>query len=199
MAYAKIMNEPLFRSYFNGQYKSIKGKLDKMSDSEYAAIYKVNTGLDLGGSLDKELRYDALRLPKYNMFTLIEGIAGSGKTSAVFVILDKLIESNPNIENKKWFVHGAKETNEEATTTGNGLFGVGKVTSKNKKTFLDSIIKDYTEYEFDDEKKAYIIPSEDTAIDKYGNVVSTKELKETSDNPKVLYIDEITLFNSLEL
>lgn len=201
MAYAKIMNEDLFRVYFKGIEKSIKDKVSKMSPDEFKQAVLKNSGEepapDMLKEVNKTMWHTAIAYPKYSTLTLIEGIAGSGKTSGVFDILNKLL--NQELSSNIYFVHAAKETSAEVAEIGNGLFGAGRVKGFNRIDFLNHFITDFKDLVYDKDKDQYDIVPGTTTFDTENGIQSTQNLNKTAEVPKVIFIDEISLFSETDI
>jgi hypothetical protein len=61
------------------------------------------------------------QLPKFTNFTFVEGIAGSGKTGAVFRIIDAYLNQyHPDLKKNSWAVH-TDEKKAEDNLVKNGI------------------------------------------------------------------------------
>ena len=201
MVIANIMNKNLYVSYIEATEKSIKRKLENMSPSEFANLLAKNLNGTPSNPIiqkisnNKEQWFGALILPQFDMIHLVDGIAGSGKTQGVFRIVDVLTSKIPTIK-KKFFVHGAK-TKEGATEVANEIFGVGNSEAYSLKDFMNFVVNDYKELQYINGK--YEVPNGVTSIRPDGKVITTQTLKQHSNYPSIIFIDEITLFSEFDI
>lgn len=200
MIYAKVMHADVFKSYTKGVEISIKQKLDSMKPADFAQEYKKNTGQNAGSLATEENRkiwFEALVLPKFSNISLVEGIAGSGKTFGVFNIINKLTESNDKLA-KKFFVHGAKEKSADAQLVSDKIFGTNGAKAFNRTDFLNHFIVDFKDLVQDD-KGNYVVPEGTVVLNSEGQVVSTQAINQTAEVPQIIFIDEISLFSTTDL
>lgn len=128
----------------------------------------------------------------YNNIVLVEGIAGSGKTSAVFSITKRMLEVFPSeILQNAWIAHGADDIGnpQQAKQIKDNLAINGEVFDK--VSLLKKLSPDYHEGD---------ITTADYTVSDTGRVQCTWRIRETINNlPSIMFIDEIGKFNAIEL
>ena len=128
----------------------------------------------------------------YNTIALVEGIAGSGKTSAVFSITKQMLEIfAPEVLQNAWIAHGADDKGNpaQAKKIRDALNLNGEIFDK--VSLLKKLSPEYHEGD---------ITTADYTISDTGRVQCTWKINETiNDLPSILLIDEIGKFNAIEL
>ena len=128
----------------------------------------------------------------YNNIALVEGIAGSGKTSAVFSITVQMLKIfAPEVLQNAWVAHGADDKGNpaQAKKIRDTLNLNGEIFDK--VSLLKKLSPDYHEGD---------ITTADYNISDTGRVQCTWKINETINNlPSILFIDEIGKFNAIEL
>ena len=141
-------------------------------------------------------------MPQYSNITFTDGVAGSGKTTAIMATVIKFLQTYyPGKFNKVWTIHGGDSDTE--TTFSEGLrkavgLAEDKTATFNKKTFMDKLTDDRkltndgNVYQFEENTDYKVIN---------GRLVPTWKLKSYSKEelPNIIIIDEAQQFTQLEL
>lgn len=195
MVYAKIMDENLFRVYFKGIEQSIDRKLENMTSEQFKAVMQRNMGdfnLKFVKLENKENWKSGIAYPRYSALSLVEGIAGSGKTFGVFSIINGLINENKELSAKRFFVHGAKQETAQVDEVAKNIFGVGVVKSFTRIDFLKHFVKNFKDLEWKDDH--YVVP--DNTVE---GLETTQEINNSAEVPSIIFIDEISLFSEFDI
>lgn len=197
--YANIMNGDRYSQIVNTFNQSVKNdwisksEADRFNllqqfntDSQNKKIYEDDDLKELCKDENIELFLLLLPTSKYDNLTLAEGIAGSGKTSAVFNIVYSLIK--PNIK-KVWITHACDPEGNptQAKAIQDKLGAEGALFTK--ETFLRKICPSYKE----------TFKDSDYSISDGKLVCKWPIVKGLTDVPPVIFIDEIGKFNAFEL
>lgn len=142
-------------------------------------------------------------VPQYSNITFSDGIAGSGKTSAIMATVNKFLQTYyPDKFAKVWTIHGGDSDTEitfsEGLRKSIGLAEDGTMTF-NKKTLMDKITPDRV-LTTDESGKSYQFKDDDYKL-LNGKVVPNWKLKSYSKEelPNVIVIDEAQQFTQLDL
>lgn len=142
-------------------------------------------------------------VPQYSNITFTDGIAGSGKTTAIMANVIKFLQKYyPDKFTKIWTTHGGDSDSETTFTEGLrksiGLSEDGSLTF-NKKTLMDKITPDRV-LTTDDSEKVYQFKDSDY---KYlnGKIVPNWKLNSYSEEelPNIIIIDEAQQLTQIEL
>ena len=141
-------------------------------------------------------------MPQYSNITFTDGVAGSGKTTAIMATVNKFLQTYyPGKFNKVWTIHGGDSDTETTFSEGLrkavGLSEDGTATF-NKKTFMDQLTDDRkltndgNVYQFEENSDYKVIN---------GRLVPTWKLKSYSKEelPNIIIIDEAQQLTQLEL
>ena len=204
-----ILNGPIvtkaIQAYRNSIYKYFKNlsfedrvKFLKNNGVKEATAYLLSTqrGFEkIFGSYDL--------VPQYSNITFSDGIAGSGKTSAIMATVNKFLQTYyPNKFAKVWTIHGGDSDTETTFAKGLrksiGLTEDGTMTF-NKKTLMDKITPDRV-LTTDESGKSYQFKDDDYKL-LNGKIVPNWKLKSYSKEelPDVIIIDEAQQFTQLDL
>lgn len=142
-------------------------------------------------------------VPQYSNITFSDGIAGSGKTSAIMATVNKFLQTYyPSEFTKIWTIHGGDSDTETTFAEGLrksiGLAEDGTMTF-NKKTLMDQLTSKRV-LTTDASGKSYEFKDSDYKIIN-GKIVSNWELKyyTKEELPNVIVIDEAQQFTQLDL
>ena len=196
--YASIVNGKVFDQFYIAARQAVINDWKDQTDKGRKSILK---GLSLPEEFAK-VKYDDfsinfLPIPKYKNVIFTEGIAGSGKTSAVLLqVVELLKKFNPNIIKKVALIHGALEESakdlQNATKTPNEnvqLFGHDSWMKKINSSWKPSTI--------DQNTKNPIITNYGLTTE--NEIRSTLHIDATEDVPSLIIIDEVTKFTSFEM
>lgn len=161
----------------------IKFLKDKLNISEnLATVYSTNAGFKYIQNNDFFYRWKNI--------SLIEGIAGSGKSSAVLQLTADYLKSNYKLDNP-WVVNTTEQSKEALKQK---LGSTGNAYTKEE---LLGIISNYQTPKIN-EDGSITLDNTNTIVDR-GKITSNATLKDVSDLPKVIFIDEISRFTTQEL
>lgn len=149
---------------------------------ELAAIYSTDTGFKYISNNNFFYRWKNI--------SLVEGIAGSGKSSAVLQLVADYLRQNYGIKNP-WVVN---TTQESKNVLKQKLKSEGEAYTKEE---LLGVISDYTQPPISDTGSIKLDGTNTTIED--GKITSNAKLKDVTDVPKVIIIDEVSRFTTQEL
>lgn len=159
----------------------------------YNDIYKEQLASDRAknGILRTDLDTDEYLLSTRHF--LIEGIPGSGKSSAVYQALYNLLKANhPELLQKIWFVSNSKENAEQASKN------MTNVEAMSKQDYFKRIGIGYNQ-EYDENGLIRIDPNnfieDENGINHYKDVT----LNEKIESPTLIFFDEVSSFSQQDL
>lgn len=126
---------------------------------------------------------------------LIEGIPGSGKTSATFTTLYNMLKQYyPELLKKVWFVSNSKQNADNASSD----IGIKDVITMSKEEYFNKIANNYSQ-KYDGygviDMSASDVEEDENGINHYKNV----SLNEGIDAPTLIFFDEISSFSQQDL
>lgn len=126
---------------------------------------------------------------------LIEGIPGSGKTSATFTTLHNMLKQyHPELLKKVWFVSNSKQNADNASSD----IGIKDVITMSKEEYFNKIANNYSQ-KYDGygviDMSASDVEEDENGINHYKNV----SLNEGIDAPTLIFFDEISSFSQQDL
>lgn len=196
---AAITNMPMLNTFVKAYRQSVISEFNKLPEDKKKEYLN-----NFDGSGDSEFARKLFGghdvLPQYLNMILIEGIAGSGKSKAVFSNIINIIRTiNPDYINNSFYIH---ETSKSAKDTSTELGLTGKTFSRVE--FLKFISNDWKDvrnnkhknkegreynYLYDD---SYGLNSENQLINRWA-------INKETNLPKVVFIDEISHYNQQEI
>lgn len=199
--YAFILQRDIFSKFQNAYRYHIKNDWKNSSKEKRKNILKKLGNSDENAELLSEDKYapycfNFLPVPRFKAISLVEGIAGSGKSSGVAGTLIKMLnETHPDILKNVYVVHAASKNSAVNLQESIGLKDKGK--ALDKKEFMKEICPTPVEFVYNADGTVQI-------KDNIYELNSDKENKgkiPTSDKegPSLIIIDEATHFNVLEL
>lgn len=126
---------------------------------------------------------------------LIEGIPGSGKTSATFTMLHNMLKQyHPELLKKVWLVSNSKQNAENASSE----IGIEGVTAMSKQEYFNKIANNYSQ-KYDSygviDMDASDVEEDENGINHYKNVTLNEEI----ETPTLIFFDEISSFSQQDL
>ena len=126
---------------------------------------------------------------------LIEGIPGSGKTSATFTTLHNMLKQyHPELLKKVWFVSNSKQNADNASSD----IGIKDVITMSKEEYFNKIANNYSQ-KYDGygviDMSASDVEEDENGINYYKNI----SLNEGIDTPTLIFFDEISSFSQQDL
>lgn len=195
--YASIMNGNVIDNFYNAFRLSVKNDWNTKSVEDRKKILK---SIDKSEEFAKEGYTDYLLnflpVPRYSNSVLVEGIAGSGKTSAVFKQLVLLLKGTDLLKDVA-IVHGANKDSAIKIQESIGL------DNKNSKTyglsdFLKEISAEWHELPIDPKTEAQIVPKNNYQITDENEIISSLGIKSVDKYPSLIIIDEVQKFNGYD-
>ena len=189
LASANILNGGTVTKFIEATQKSLYNYFINQPDKEkQKKLFE-----DFGFPIDKVAEEDWPKVfnntfyPIFKNTVLIEGIPGSGKTKAVLEVTNRILKSNPEISGEvlktPWFVHTSSKKAENLSSDeneSNEFFGhqdlIQRISNWNKQITEDS-------YYFDET----------------GVIRPKVEFKHLDKLPSVIFIDEVSKYNLLEM
>ena len=180
LTYASLLNPALFNKFSTAIQDSI------VEDCNSAKTNKLLRDKLAGLGVVTSAPFDTYGSPKYNRVTLIEGVAGSGKSSAVFKsVLTMLQRFHPELISSIWLAHS---TVKNADQLKGELKVIPNAETFDRESLMKLIADGWT--------------SEDSlhnfTQDEHGVTVSNLTLTSVKA-PKILFIDEISRYSGLDL
>lgn len=198
---ASIANMDVLNTFVDAYRDSVVQDFNNLTEKERKDVI---TNFDKGGdAYAKELLqyfsgYDAL--PQYKNMIFIEGIAGSGKSMAVFKSIVRTISKvDPNAIENAYYVH---ETSTSAADTSKEIGLKGKTFSRID--FLKELSSEWKDCRDNKKKdstgatKNYLYDDSYEIADN-GQLKNKWKLNKIADPPRVVFIDEITHYNQQEI
>ena len=190
--YAAVMNGGVFEKFQEAYQKSILESWKLKSDTEKTNLRK-ELGMITNLSEDEERKYllGYAFAPIYSNIIFTEGIAGSGKTNAVMKVVVDLLPKE--IKEKALVIHGASINSAKDLAKNLEIKEY-----KDHEDLMKFINPNYKSCEVDKNGIANIKES-DYVIDENGIIHSVLKIAEMDNFPSLIFIDEISKFNTLEL
>lgn len=198
---ASIANMDVLNTFIDAYRDSVVQDFNNLTEKERKDVI---ANFDKGGdAYAKELLqyfsgYDAL--PQYKNMIFIEGIAGSGKSMAVFKSIVRTISKvNPNTIENAYYVH---ETSTSAADASKEIGLKGKTFSRID--FLKELSSEWKDCRDNKKKdstgatKNYLYDDSYEITDN-GQLKNKWKLNKIADPPRVVFIDEITHYNQQEV
>lgn len=198
-SYAAAVNGNVFTSFYKAFRIALTAdwKSKSVSDRQ-KALKLMGREDDLTDESLSDYAINFLPVPRYSNAVLIEGIAGSGKTSSVFrQTIAMLRQFNPELLKNVAVVHGASSDSAMKIQEDIGL------DDKNSKTydrtqFMKEISSEWKEYPIDPVSGDQLVPKQDYQITSENEIKSSLGIKESSSHPSLIVIDEISKFSSYD-
>lgn len=198
---ASIANMDVLNTFVDAYRDSVVQDFNNLTENERKDVI---TNFDKGGdAYAKELLqyfsgYDAL--PQYKNMIFIEGIAGSGKSMAVFKSIVRTISKvDPNAIENAYYVH---ETSTSAADASKEIGLKGKTFSRID--FLKELSSEWKDCRDNKKKDSTGVTKNYLYDDSYeitdnGQLKNKWKLNKIADPPRVVFIDEITHYNQQEI
>ena len=198
-SYAAVVNGNVFTSFYKAFRKALTAdwKSKSVSDRQ-KALKLMGREDDLTDESLSDYAINFLPVPRYSNAVLIEGIAGSGKTSSVFrQTIAMLRQFNPELLKNVAVVHGASS---DSALKIQGDIGLDDKNSKtyDRTQFMKEISSEWKEYPIDPVSGDQLVPKQDYQITSENEIKSSLGIKESSSHPSLIVIDEISKFSSYD-
>lgn len=198
-SYAAAVNGNVFTSFYKAFRRALTAdwKSKSVSDRQ-KALKLMGREDDLTDESLSDYAINFLPVPRYSNAVLIEGIAGSGKTSSVFrQTIAMLRQFNPELLKNVAVVHGASS---DSAIKIQGDIGLDDKNSKtyDRTQFMKEISSEWKEYPIDPISGDQLVPKQDYQITSDNEIKSSLGIKESSSHPSLIVIDEISKFSSYD-
>ena len=126
---------------------------------------------------------------------LIEGVPGSGKTSATFTMLHNMLKQyHPELLKKVWFISNSKQNANNASSE----IGIEGVTTMSKEEYFNKIANNYSQ-KYDSygviDMSANDVEEDENGINHYKGVTLNEEI----EAPSLIFFDEVSSFSQQDL
>lgn len=196
--YASIVNGTVFTQFYKAIRQSIVNDWKKKSIDQRREILKsLNKPEEFAQDSFSDYALDIISVPRYSNIVLTEGIPGSGKTSAVFKqTIELLRKFNPDLLKNVAIVHGAdidsaKKISQDTNLPESKVYG--------REEWMREVNPEWKEYSIDPTTDKYLVPESDFQFTEENEIRSALGIKETSDPPSLVIIDEISKFSVYDL
>lgn len=194
--YTLITDPSIFQQFTKAIKKSIKEDWkQKSKEDREKVLQSLDADVNLATNSLDDYCLNFLPTPRYNNTSLVEGVAGSGKSSAVIKItLDLLKISKPEIVKNIAVVHGvskarADQLKKDIQVEAGETYG--------RLELLKLINPAYQEPVFNEKTQKY--DYQNYLINQDGEIVSSDKTTDTTNPPSLIVIDEISQFTSFEI
>lgn len=194
---AAIANMNTLNKFVDAYRNTVVQEFNNLSEKERTDL--LNQFDNSGEAYSKDLlKYFGAHdvLPQYKNMIFIEGIAGSGKSKAVFRnVINTINHINPEYLKNAYYVH---ETSDSAQKTAEDLELQGQTFGR--VDFLKHLSSEWKDIR-DNSKdgKNYLYKDSYKFDPSTGKLENTWKLNKIADAPKVIFIDEISHYNQQEV
>lgn len=194
---AAIANMNTLNKFVDAYRNTVVQEFNNLSEKERTDL--LNQFDNSGEAYSKDLlKYFGAHdvLPQYKNMIFIEGIAGSGKSKAVFRnVINTINHINPEYLKNAYYVH---ETSDSAQKAAEDLELQGQTFGRvDFLKHLSSEWKDIRDNSKD--RKNYLYKDSYKFDPSTGKLENTWKLNKIADAPKVIFIDEISHYNQQEV
>lgn len=198
-SYAAVVNGNVFTNFYKAFRKALTADWKSKSVSErQEALKLMGRESELADESLSDYSINFLPVPRYSNAVLIEGIAGSGKTSSVFrQTVAMLRKFNPELLKDVAVVHGA---NSDSAVKIQGDIGLDDKNSKTygRAEFMKEISSEWKEYPIDPVSGDQLVPKSDYQVTSENEIKSSLGIKESSSHPSLIILDEVSKFSSYD-
>lgn len=194
---AAVANMNMLNKFVDAYRNTVIQEFNKLSEKERTDL--LNQFDDSGEAYAKDLlKYFGAHdvLPQYKNIIFIEGIAGSGKSKAIFKnVINTINNIDPNYLKNAYYVH---ETSDSAQKAADDLELKGKTFGRvDFLKYLSSEWKDIRDNNKNGKNFLYKNSYKFNLIN--GKLENAWKLNKVADTPKVIFIDEISHYNQQEV
>ena len=201
LGYSSIINGGVIDNFCNAVNKSLSTWAKEMSPKEFSDAIKYTrvgirstTSVTMEG-ISKDFILDSAISPRFSRTVFIEGISGSGKSSAVLRNIVTMLKTyHKDVLSDVWIAHSSEDNAVKLSKE----LGLPTADSMSRTKIMPKIAQDWKNYEPD---KDGVIKIDDSAVFLDNNNISKSSLKinELSKVPSLIIIDEISQYTTLDL
>lgn len=198
-SYASIVNGNVFTSFYKAFRQALVNDWKAKSvDERKEVLQSLDKDENLASDALADYAINIIPVPRYSNAILVEGIAGSGKTSSVFSqTIAMLKQFNPELLQNVAVVHGANINSAAKIADDVGL------DEKNSKAygrseFMKEISSEWKEYPIDPVTNNYLVPKTDYCITDENEIKSSLGINEVQNPPSLILLDEVSKFSSYD-
>ena len=194
---AAIANMNTLNKFVDAYRKTVVQEFNNLSEKERTDL--LNQFDNSGEAYSKDLlKYFGAHdvLPQYKNMIFIEGIAGSGKSKAVFRnVINTINHIDPEYLKNAYYVH---ETSDSAQKTAEDLELQGQTFGR--VDFLKHLSSEWKDIRDNSKDRKNYLYKDSYKFDPLtGKLENTWKLNKIADAPKVIFIDEISHYNQQEV
>ena len=194
---AAIANMNTLNKFVDAYRNTVVQEFNNLSEKERTDL--LNQFDNSGEAYSKDLlKYFGAHdvLPQYKNMIFIEGIAGSGKSKAVFRnVINTINNINPEYLKNAYYVH---ETSDSAQKTAEDLELQGQTFGR--VDFLKHLSSEWKDIRDNSKDRKNYLYKDSYKFDPLtGKLENTWKLNKIADAPKVIFIDEISHYNQQEV
>ena len=194
---AAIANMNTLNKFVDAYRNTVIQEFNKLSEKERTDL--LNQFDNSGEAYSKDLlKYFGAHdvLPQYKNMIFIEGIAGSGKSKAVFRnVINTINHIDPEYLKNAYYVH---ETSDSAQKTAEDLELQGQTFGR--VDFLKHLSSEWKDIRDNSKDRKNYLYKDSYKFDPLtGKLENTWKLNKIADAPKVIFIDEISHYNQQEV
>ena len=194
---AAIANMNTLNKFVDAYRNTVVQEFNNLSEKERTDL--LNQFDDSGEAYSKDLlKYFGAHdvLPQYKNMIFIEGIAGSGKSKAVFKnVINTINHIDPEYLKNAYYVH---ETSDSAQKTAEDLELQGQTFGR--VDFLKHLSPEWKDIRDNSKDRKNYLYKDSYKFDPLtGKLENTWKLNKIADAPKVIFIDEISHYNQQEV
>lgn len=194
---AAIANMNTLNKFVDAYRNTVVQEFNNLSEKERTDL--LNQFDDSGEAYSKDLlKYFGAHdvLPQYKNMIFIEGIAGSGKSKAVFRnVINTINHIDPEYLKNAYYVH---ETSDSAQKTAKDLELQGQTFGR--VDFLRHLSSEWKDIRNNSKDRKNYLYKDSYKFDPLtGKLENTWKLNKIADAPKVIFIDEISHYNQQEV
>lgn len=194
---AAIANMNTLNKFVDAYRNTVIQEFNNLSEKERTDL--LNQFDDSGEAYSKDLlKYFGAHdvLPQYKNMIFIEGIAGSGKSKAVFRnVINTINHIDPEYLKNAYYVH---ETSDSAQKTAEDLELQGQTFGR--VDFLKHLSSEWKDIRDNSKDRKNYLYKDSYKFDPLtGKLENTWKLNKIADAPKVIFIDEISHYNQQEV
>lgn len=194
---AAIANMNTLNKFVDAYRNTVVQEFNNLSEKERTDL--LNQFDNSGEAYSKDLlKYFGAHdvLPQYKNMIFIEGIAGSGKSKAVFKnVINTINHIDPEYLKNAYYVH---ETSDSAQKTAEDLELQGQTFGR--VDFLKHLSSEWKDIRDNSKDRKNYLYKDSYKFDPFtGKLENTWKLNKIADAPKVIFIDEISHYNQQEV